>query len=76
MDKLDKYRQKLNEYDPEIQDWLVNLYSSYGNYINRQMKKFLTNDYYILYDSDAEFRALSYEVYPKIIKKFKSQLDE
>ena len=28
MDKLDKYRQKLNEYDPEIQDWLVNLYSS------------------------------------------------
>ena len=71
MDKLDKYRQKLNEYDPEIQDWLVNLYSSYGNYINRQMKKFLTNDYYLLYDSDAEFRALSYEVYPKIIKKFK-----
>lgn len=35
------------------------------------MKKYLTDDYFLLYDSEAEFRALSYEVYPKIIKKFK-----
>ena len=31
----------------------------------------LTDDYFLLYDSEAEFRALSYEVYPKAVKKFK-----
>lgn len=71
LDKIDKYRRLLNEYDLDIQEWLVSLYSSYGNFINRQMKKYLTDDYFLLYDSEAEFRALSYEVYPKIIKKFK-----
>jgi hypothetical protein len=69
--KIDKYCGILREYDSEIQEWLVFLYASHGKYMHRQLRNFITNDYFLLFDSEAEFRALSYEIYPKIAKKFK-----
>jgi hypothetical protein len=32
---------------------------------------FIADDYFLLYDSEPEFRALSYEIYPKAVKSFK-----
>jgi len=69
--KIDKYRNITKEYDAEIQEWLISCYSSYGKYMHRQLETFITNDYFLLFDSEAEFRALSYEIYPKAMKKFK-----
>ena len=69
--KVDKYRKILSQYSPEVQDWLISLYSSYGKYVHKHLMNFLADDYFLLYDSEAEFRALSYEVYPKAVKKFK-----
>jgi hypothetical protein len=70
-EKVDKYRNILRDYDPDIQEWLVSLYSSYGKYMHRNLGNFIMDTYFLLYDSDAEFRATSYEVYPKAVKKFR-----
>lgn len=69
--KIDKYRKNLVKYNPDIQEWLISLYSSHGKYMNRQLMNFISDDYFLLYDSESEFRALSYDVYPKAIKRFK-----
>ena len=61
----------LREYDTEVKEWLVSLYSSYGKYMHKQITNLIDDTYFLLYDNDADFRALSYEVYPKAVKKFK-----
>lgn len=69
--KVDKYRKVLSQYSPDIQEWLISLYSSHGKYMHKQLMNLITDDYYLLYDRESEFRALSYDVYPKAIKRFK-----
>lgn len=69
--KVDKYRHIIRDYDDDIQDWLLSLYSSYGKYMHRNLANYIDDTYFLLYDIEAEFRALSYEIYPKVIKKFK-----
>ena len=34
-EKIEKYRKKVREYDHEVQDWLVNIHTEYGNDIYR-----------------------------------------
>lgn len=34
-EKIEKYRKQLEGYDSEVQDWLVNIYSEYGQSFNR-----------------------------------------
>jgi hypothetical protein len=70
-EKIDKYRNIIKDYDPDIQDWLISLYSSYGKYMHRNLANYIDDTYFLLYDTEAEFRALSYEIYPRVIKKFK-----
>ncbi|MPM10609.1 hypothetical protein SDC9_56941 [bioreactor metagenome] len=69
-EKIDKYRHLLREYDAEVREWLVSLYASYGKYMHRNLSAFITDTYFLLYDSEAEFRALSYKVYSNAIKRF------
>lgn len=69
--KIEKYRSIVRDYDSEVRDWLVSIYASHGKYMHKQLMNLIKDDYFLLYNSDAEFRALSYEMYPKIIKKFK-----
>ena len=69
--KVDKYRNIVREYNDEVREWLVSIYSSYGKYMHKQLLNMITDDYFLLYDTEAEFRALSYEVYPKAVKRFK-----
>jgi len=69
--KVEKYRKIIHEYNDDVQEWLLSLYISHGKYMHKQLMSFITADYFLLYDSEAEFRALSYDIYPRVIKKFK-----
>ncbi len=68
--KVDKFRNNIKDYDTDIQEWLISLYISYGKYMNRYLGNLIDDPYFCLYTKEAEFRALSYEVYPKAAKKF------
>mgnify|MGYP000847444774 CR=1 FL=1 len=69
-EKLDKYRKQLRDYDQEVREWLVGICSEYGKKINRNIGNILKRDkFFFLYNSDKEFRNLSYDCYSKLIKK-------
>lgn len=67
--KIEKYRDCLSNYTPEIREWLVDLYSEYGKRINITIRNMIEDDLFLLYDSDAEYRALSYGIYAKAVKR-------
>lgn len=70
-EKLDKYRKQLTVYDLGIKEWLVNVYDKYGNQMNRNIGAIIKqNELFYLYDSDNEFRSVSYDCYSKLIKKY------
>lgn len=70
-EKLDKYRQQLQDYEPEVREWLVGIYAEYGKHINRNIGNILKqNEFFLLYNSDNEFRSVSYDCYSQLIKKF------
>lgn len=69
--KIDKYRKLIKDYNPEIRDWLISLYASYGKYMHKQLMNLITDDFFLLYDSDAEFRSISYDIYAIAKKRFK-----
>ena len=70
-EKIEKYAHIVEKYSGDIQDWLVDIYSSYGKYLHRTLPTYIKDPFFLLFDSEAEFRALSYEVYPKLIKRYK-----
>ncbi|MBU8852757.1 hypothetical protein [Priestia megaterium] len=68
-DRLNKYRKQLNNYEEEIQEWLVSIYNEYDKQINRSIVSFLKKDkLFLLYHKDSEFRSISYECYAHLIK--------
>jgi len=69
--KIDYYRKSISCYDTEVKEWLVSMYSSYGKYLHKQLMNYITDDYFLLYNTEAEFRALSYNIYPNVIKRLK-----
>ncbi|MDF2855866.1 MAG: hypothetical protein K0Q87_1717 [Neobacillus sp.] len=65
-----KYRQSLSQYDPDLQDWLVNNYIESGKQVNKSIMTLLAKDQlFFLASSEREFREISYEIYPKIVKR-------
>jgi len=70
-EKLDKYRKQLDDYEIEVREWLVSIYSDYGKHINRNIGNLLKDyEFFLLNSSDNEFRTVSYDCYAKLIKKF------
>lgn len=69
-EKVGKFRATLRDYDKDIQEWLTSFYSSHGKHMHRNLGNFIEDTYFLLYDTEAEFRSLSYEIYPKAAKKF------
>lgn len=70
-EKIEKYRQQLRDFDPEVREWLVSIYNEHGNHMNRLIGNILKEDeLFFLYDSDSEFRNASYDCYSKLIKRF------
>jgi len=69
-EKLDKYRQQLRDYEPEVREWLVNIYAEYGKRMNRNVGNVLKQfEFFFLYNSDSDFRSLSYDCYSQLVKK-------
>lgn len=69
-EKLDKYRQQLRDYTHDVREWLVSLFSEQGKQVNRYIGNAVKQeDFFILFDSDSEFRSLSYDCYSRLIKK-------
>jgi hypothetical protein len=76
-EKIEKYRKQLQEYDPEIQDWLVGINTDHGSYVNRAIGFILDQDvFFFLYNTEQEFRNLSYNCYSKLIKKYSFLRDQ
>lgn len=70
-EKLDKYRKQLRDYEPEVQEWLVTLYSEHNKLMNRIIGNVLAQeDFFLVLESDSEFRSLSYDCFSKLIKRF------
>ena len=68
---LKKYRKELFEYDDDIAEWLVELYDTHRTRLNRVIGNILdANELFLVMNTDAEFRSISYELYPKLIKKY------
>lgn len=69
-EKLEKYRKQFWDYEPEVREWIINIYSDYGKQMHRHIKNILKeNELFYLYDTDSEFRSVSYDCYSKLIKK-------
>lgn len=68
---LKKYRKELFEYDDDIAEWFVELYDTHRTRLNRVIGNILdANELFLVMNTDAEFRSISYELYPKLIKKY------
>lgn len=69
-EKLEKYRKQLRDYEPEVREWVVRIYNEYGKQIHRYIANILKeNEFFFLYDTDSEFRNISYDCYSKLIKR-------
>lgn len=69
-EKLEKYRSAVSQYDSEIQDWLIDIYDVHNKKMDRSIVNVIKRDeLFYLYNSDSEFRGLSYDCYAQLIKK-------
>lgn len=69
-EKLDRYRKKLHEYEPETREWLVGIYAEYDRQMNLSVANILKqSEFFLIYNSDSEFRSASYDCYSQLIKK-------
>ncbi|MQR93720.1 hypothetical protein [Fictibacillus phosphorivorans] len=69
-ERLEKYKKTLHKYDSEIQDWLVEIYDDYDKQLNRSIERYLKkDDLFYLYNTEQEFRSISYDCYAQLIKK-------
>lgn len=69
-EKLEKYCKQLDEYEPEVRDCCVSMYDEYGKQANEYIGNMLKEDeLFFLYNTDSEFRSVSYDCYTKLIKK-------
>jgi len=69
-EKLEKYRKQLREYEPEVREWVVGIYSEYGKQIHKYVGNIIKeNEFFFLYNADSEFRNASYDCYSQLIKR-------
>lgn len=69
-EKVEKYRKQLREYEPEVREWAVGIYNEYGKQIQRHIGNIVKEDeIFFLYNTDSEFRNVSYDCYSQLIKK-------
>jgi len=69
-EKLDKLRKQLEGFSPNVIEWIVNINNDCNKRLDISIGKMLDNyDLFYIYDTDSEFREISYEIYTPIIKK-------
>lgn len=79
-ERINKYRKQLQQYQLEVQDWLVYIYKEYDKQLNRSIGNLLMKDeFFLLNNKNSEFRSLSYDCYAHLIKSYpylKGQTEE
>ncbi len=76
-EKLEKYRKQLRDYEPEVREWVVDIYNEYGKQIHRYIGNILKeNEFFFLYSTDSEFRNVSYDSYSQLVKRFSFLKDQ
>ncbi|NJD02046.1 MAG: hypothetical protein FIA99_05500 [Ruminiclostridium sp.] len=69
-EKLDRYRKQLMDYEPEVREWVISIYSEYRKQIHKHVRSIVNDiDLFYLYNTESEFRNVSYQCYPQLIKK-------
>ncbi|MFD1064398.1 hypothetical protein [Oceanobacillus locisalsi] len=69
-ERLKKYKNTLRHFDTEVQEWLVGIYDDYDKQLKRSIASYLKkDDLFYLYNTDKEFRSISYDCYAHLIKK-------
>lgn len=75
-EKLEKYRGQLAHFDSETAEWLVQMFDNHDKMLNLAINNFLKKqELFLIYNTDAEFRKLSYECYKKLSKKYTFLID-
>lgn len=70
IERLEKFKKQLHQYDSEIQEWLVVIFEDHDKQIHRSIISYLKKDeLFLVYHTDAEFRSASYDCYAQLIKK-------
>jgi hypothetical protein len=71
IEKLEKYRSQIGNFDQQAQEWLLSTFEDYGKKMNIIVRNFVKKqDLFLLYNADNEFRSLSYECYSQLNKKY------
>ncbi|QIB67804.1 hypothetical protein Ami103574_00045 [Aminipila butyrica] len=69
-ERVEEYRKTLRAYEPEIIEWLTNIYDKSGKYANRIIGNMLEKyDFFSIFNTESEFREVSYELYKRITKR-------
>ena len=70
-EKIRKYERALRHFSPDVKNWLVSIYDIYKKQINRNISNILyqSNIFPFMYE-DSDFRAISYECYTQLVKRF------
>ena len=70
--KMQKYRERVDKYSEEVQNWLIKMYKEHKTYTDTILINFLKHDIlFKLYTTEAEFNKLSYKCYSEVSKKYK-----
>ncbi|MFC0470488.1 hypothetical protein ACFFHM_08260 [Halalkalibacter kiskunsagensis] len=63
-ERINKYRSQIQQYQIEVQEWLVDIYKEYDKQLNRTIGNLLMKEeFFLLNSKDSEFRSLSYDCY-------------
>jgi hypothetical protein len=77
VDKIEKYRSRLYEFSPEVQKWLIDLYSKHYNLLHFTLKHFIDkNEYFLLSYSEDDFEKIAIECRTKLSHKYPYLRDE
>lgn len=70
-ERIVKYEKTLSEFTPEIKDWLVSIYDTYGKKINKNIAYFVnSNDTFLLMYEEAEFQSIANDCFVSLIKNY------
>ena len=70
VEQLQKYRKQMRVYSPHIQNWLVEIYDTYGKQLNRSISSCLKKQiYFYLYNTDDDFTECADDCYIDLIDK-------
>lgn len=76
-DKIEKYKSRVRDYNPEVKKWLVDLYSKHYNLLHFTIRHIIDkDDYFLLSYSEEDFINIATNCYSKLTLKYPYLRDE